>query len=145
MKEQTELRGSAWLISWLLWLLGWFTMLAWLAAIMPLSWMDQVHQWLGLGKLPEGPIVPYLARSTSGLYGLHAVVVLYLSYHLRRFWDFIPALFTAHIVLGLLLLYTGITAPLPAWWTVGEGPGLIGFAVVILVLYYRANRESSAS
>ncbi len=35
------------------------------AVFLPQDWMAAIHQWLGLGKFPEGIIVDYLARSLS--------------------------------------------------------------------------------
>ena len=48
-------------VAWILRLVGLLSMLAILAVFMPLSWMASVHESLGLGKMPEGPIVEYLA------------------------------------------------------------------------------------
>ena len=31
--------------------------------MVPYSWMDAIHQGLGMGKLPDAPIVGYLVRS----------------------------------------------------------------------------------
>src|SRR5262245_27062262 len=33
------------------------------AVFMPVSWMAATHRWLGLGEMPTGPVVEYLARS----------------------------------------------------------------------------------
>ena len=33
--------------------------------VMPRSWMAVVHEWLGIGELPDKPVVEYLARTTS--------------------------------------------------------------------------------
>ena len=38
------------------------------AVVMPLSWMAATHRWLGLGEMPTGPVVEYLARSVSAFY-----------------------------------------------------------------------------
>ena len=35
------------------------------AVVMPTSWMAATHRWLGLGEMPTGPVVEYLARSLS--------------------------------------------------------------------------------
>ena len=37
------------------------------AVFMPVSWMAATHRWLGLGEMPAGPVVEYLARSVSAL------------------------------------------------------------------------------
>jgi hypothetical protein len=36
----------------------------------PYSWMNAIHQWLGLGVLPDAPVAGYLARSTSAFYAM---------------------------------------------------------------------------
>jgi len=33
--------------------------------MMPGSWMAAVHEWLGMGVLPDKPVVEYLAPPTS--------------------------------------------------------------------------------
>jgi hypothetical protein len=32
------------------------------AVVMPMPWMAAIHRWLGLGEMPTGPVVEYLAR-----------------------------------------------------------------------------------
>ena len=50
--------------------IGSVALLAIFAVFMPYSWMKAVHGWLGMGTLPNDPIVGYLARSTSIFYAL---------------------------------------------------------------------------
>ena len=52
---------------------GGVSLLALVAVFMPYSWMDTIHQALGMGTLPAVPIVGYLARSLSLFYALMAV------------------------------------------------------------------------
>ena len=42
-----------------------FQLTAVLAVFMPPTWMNGIHEWLGMGQLPEARIVGYLARSLS--------------------------------------------------------------------------------
>ena len=45
--------------------------------VAPLGWMDAVHDgFLGLGPLPSGRIVEYLARHLSALYAVHGVMAV---------------------------------------------------------------------
>lgn len=39
------------------------------AVVMPYEWMNVIHRQAGLGELPHVPIVGYLTRSISALYG----------------------------------------------------------------------------
>src|SRR5262249_6130926 len=41
------------------------------AVFMPSSWMAATHRWLGLGEMPTGPVVEYLARSLSAFYAIN--------------------------------------------------------------------------
>ena len=42
---------------------GVIALFAVVAVVMPTSWMAATHRWLGLGEMPTGPVVEYLARS----------------------------------------------------------------------------------
>jgi hypothetical protein len=44
--------------------------LAIVPTFMPHGWMNACHRWLGLGELPETPIIVYLTRSLSAMYVL---------------------------------------------------------------------------
>jgi hypothetical protein len=57
------------LLVFLLRLGGTMTVLAFPAMLLPPDWMAATHRWLGMGELPEAPVVDYLARSVSALYG----------------------------------------------------------------------------
>jgi hypothetical protein len=52
---------------------------------MPMSWMAATHRWLGLGEMPAGPIVEYLARSQSAFYALVGVLCLVMASDLDRY------------------------------------------------------------
>jgi hypothetical protein len=36
----------------------------------PHSWMESIHASLGMGQLPDEPVVGYLARSTAAFYAI---------------------------------------------------------------------------
>jgi len=56
-----------------------------IAALMPFAWMKDIHRFLGIGELPDLPIIGYLTRSLSLMYAMHGAVVLFLSLDVRRF------------------------------------------------------------
>src|SRR5438874_4792254 len=67
----------------------------------PVPWMDAVHdRVLGLGPLPQVPIVEYMARSLAALYAVHGSVVFRLSFDVQRFRPLIGFLGWVHVVLG---------------------------------------------
>jgi hypothetical protein len=61
------------ILVWLLRVTGVIMLTALGAVVMPFGWMNSIHQQLGLGALPNVPIVGYLTRSISALYALHGL------------------------------------------------------------------------
>ena len=51
---------------------------------MPVSLMRTIHSWLGLGVMPEGVLVPYLAKSLSAFYVVHGGVMWVCATDVRR-------------------------------------------------------------
>lgn len=109
-------------------------LLAIFALFMPCSWMNAIHQWLRMGKLPVEPVVGYLTRSTSAFYALAGGLFWVLSYDLRRYRPVVRYLGGATLFLGLTLLSVDWLEGMPIWWRLGEGPITIGFGIVILLL-----------
>ena len=70
---------------WLLRLFGIATLCAIPAIFMPRSWMDWCHRRIGLGPLPEGVIVDYLARSLSAFYAILGGILLICAHDIRRY------------------------------------------------------------
>lgn len=65
-------------------IIGTVALLALVAVVMPYSWMNATHQWLGMGQLPSEPIVGYLARSTSTFYAFLGGLMWLVSFDLHR-------------------------------------------------------------
>ena len=63
----------------LLRILGVLALFAVVAVFMPMSWMVATHRWLGLGEMPTGPVVEYLARSLSAFYAIMGALCLVLA------------------------------------------------------------------
>jgi hypothetical protein len=119
----------------LLWALGGVELLALGAVVMPRAWMAEAHAWLGLGTLPEAPVVGYLARSASWLYALHGATVLYAAHDLPRHWGLVRFLGAAAVAQGLVLAAVGLAEGIPPWWALGDHLGLAATGVLILVLH----------
>ncbi|MFO1498944.1 MAG: hypothetical protein U1G07_11230 [Verrucomicrobiota bacterium] len=121
-------------------LFGGVMLLALPSALMPLRWMNVVHQELGLGDLPGAPIVEYLARSCSILYAMHGALVFFVSFDVRRYADVIRFLALAGFVFGVGMFWVDWTAQMPAFWTWSEGPIILAESALILVLLRRTAR-----
>jgi hypothetical protein len=92
----------------------------------PLSWMEAVHdRLLGLGPLPDGKIVGYLARHLSALYAVHGAMIVGLSLDLPRYRPLVGLLGWSHLVLGGALVVTDLAAGFSWLWVVVEGGGVL--------------------
>jgi hypothetical protein len=100
-------------------------LLALVPVFMPQAWMSRIHQALGMGPLPELPIVGYLTRSLSGLYAFHGLLVLYCSLDVRRYLPIIRCLAAVSVLGGGGLLALDCVLGMPWLWTLGEGPFLM--------------------
>ena len=126
----------------LLRLAGTVTITAFLAMLLPVEWMVSTHRWLGLGELPRAPVVEYLARSVSALYGFHGVLLLVISKDPLKYRAIVWYVAGMNIVLGVMLFAIDLHAGMPAFWTLGEGPPVILFGLVIAFLIRSLPAES---
>jgi hypothetical protein len=139
--KMPEFKDHSWearLLKFLLLLGGTILLTAAFAVFLPVGWMKTGHEWLGLGEFPDRPITAYLARSTSLLYAVHGSLMVYTGLTLRLHWRFVPLFGWLHVVIGLVMLGTDITAPMPWYWTIAEGGPVAGLGVLMLWLYNRA-------
>jgi hypothetical protein len=129
------------LLVFLLRLGGAFTVLAFPAMFLPVEWMASTHHWLGLGELPRAPVVDYLARSVAALYGFHGVLLLIVARDPVRFAPIVRFVGVMNVAFGLMMTAIDAHAGLPSWWTLTEGPPIVGFGIAILLLS-RPNRTA---
>lgn len=128
-----------WLLQLLLRAMGVLDLIALGAVAMPNHCMATVHAWLGMGDMPQAPVVEYLARSASLMYAQHAVVFLFLSSDVRRYLPLIAFMAWVAIVSGVIMLAIDLISGIPLFWTVIEGPGYIAIAVAVLSLRRRVH------
>lgn len=117
--------------------LGLWDLLALGGVLMPNHSMAMVHAWLGMGDMPQAPVVEYLARSASLMYAQHAVVFLFLSSDVRRYLPLIAFMAWVAIVSGVAMLAIDLISGIPMFWTIIEGPGYIVIASTVLALRRR--------
>ena len=111
--------AESWLKA-LLRLFGGFSVVAIFPFVMPQHWMTLVHAWLGMGELPDKPVVEYLARATSALCALYGGLLLLLATDVRRYRAVIQYQAGATILLSGIGAYLGLRAGMPGWWMIGD-------------------------
>src|SRR6516225_9408234 len=125
----------------LLRIVGVGSLFALVAVFMPVSWLAATHRWLGLGEMPTGPVVEYLARSLSAFYALMGALCLVLTTDLERSRPLVWFLGVAFALMSLVLLGVDLAAGMPWWWTASEGPGGVVFGALLFVLAHPKDRE----
>lgn len=104
------------------------------AVVLPHSWMNAVHEAMGLGTLPDGPLVGYLTRSASALYASLGLLYLYLSFDPRRWLDLIVVLAWIKVGFGTTVLLIDLLEGMPWYWTAAEGPFILLHSALALLL-----------
>jgi hypothetical protein len=111
-------------------------------AMMPFAWMQEIHRSLGMGELPEGPILGYLTRSLSVMYAMFGAMELFVSLDVRRYLPFVKFVAVLEIVFGLWMAALDVVVGMPLMWRICEGPYvfLLGCLVLWLTGHVQGNR-----
>lgn len=123
-----------WWIKVLLRVMGTVTVMAFLTIVTPSDWLAAVHERLGLGPFPRSPVVGYLARSAAGLYGFHGVLLLLVSTDPVRYRPIVHYIGILNVTFGMMLIAIDLFTGMPWWWTAFEGPSIVPFGVLLLLL-----------
>ncbi len=118
-------------------LVGTTTLFALVAVVMPYSWMDAIHQLLGMGKLPSEPVVGYLAPSTSAFYAMLGGLLWTSSFQLQRSLHVLGYLGKVMVVFGIVLFCIDWLERMPWFWLAAEGPVNIALGLILLILRAR--------
>ena len=124
------------LLVWLLRLAGAVEILAFIAVVMPRSWMEISNAWVGLGPMPEGPLLMFMIRQASYTYGVHGLSLWLLASDVERFRPLIVFNGIAFLVAAPVFFLIDITSGMPLWWAVSD-PGSCGFFGAALLLLSR--------
>ena len=115
-------------------LMGSSSLFALIFVAAPHRWMDSIHSTLGMGALPDTPVVGYLARSTSAFYALLGGLFWVISFDLERHRRVLIYLGAAIISFGVVLFVVDWVEDMPSFWTLWEGPFVMVFGLSILLL-----------
>lgn len=113
-------------------LAGAFEILAFIAVVMPRSWMEMSHEWIGLGAMPDSPVLFFLARQASYTYGMHGISLLVLASDVKRFRPLIILNGIAYLLAAPVFVGIDYTSGMPWWWTISD-PLSCGFLGALLL------------
>ena len=128
-------------LSWLLRLVGAIELLAFIAVVMPRSWMEASHLWLGLGEMPEGPLIMFMIRQASYTYGMHGVSLWVLASDVHRFRPLVTLNGVSFLLAAPVFFLIDYTSGVPLWWTAVDTLGCAFFGAALLWLGRGSMRE----
>jgi hypothetical protein len=122
------------LLEWFLRLAGITEIIAFFAVAMPRSWMEATHAWLGMGAMPDAPLVMFMVRQASYVYGMHGVSLLVLATDVVGFRKLIILNGISFLLAGPVFFWIDYTAGMPWWWTLADPLSCAFTGAVFLVL-----------
>lgn len=122
------------LLVWLLRLAGAVEILAFISVVMPRLWMEVSHEWLGMGTMPDGPLVMFMIRQASYAYGMHGVSLWILASDVVRFRPLIIFNGVAFLLAAPVFFLIDYTAGVPFWWTIFDALACGATGVALLLL-----------
>lgn len=122
------------LLVWLLRIAGATEILAFIAVVMPRSWMEISNAWLGLSPMPDGPLLMFMIRQASYTYGVHGLSLWLIATDVKRFHPFVVFNGIAFLVAAPVFFLIDVTSGMPWWWTVSDpvSCGFLGAALLLL-------------
>ena len=121
-------------IVFLLRFLGINALLAFVFILMPFSWFQAIHEWMGLGEMPKAPIVGYLTRSLCMFYALFGAILIMVSLDIDHYHGLLRFFGILFPLIGLTILGIDHHEKLPLSWVISEGPFTIIFGAIFLWL-----------
>lgn len=103
--------------------------------LVPTGWMQAINNLMGLGPLPEAPIMGYLTRSLSALYGVYGSLHWLSATDPERLKPLIRYMAWAALAWGPGLAILDLAVGMPWTWIAGEvlAPPVGGLVTLWLV------------
>jgi hypothetical protein len=122
------------MLVWLLWVAGGGMLCALAFVFCPYAWMQGIHARLGMGELACTPLLNYLIRTLSAMYGTLGALFLFISGDVCRYRPLVGFLGVVAVLGGVGVTILDSVLGLPLFWTVTEGPltALLGLALLVL-------------
>ena len=111
------------------------------AVLLPHAWMDTVHRELGLGGLPDSPMVGYLTRSISALYAAIGLCFWHVASDVGRYLPLLRLTVPVTITFSIVLVAVDFASEMPGIWTFVEAFFLVSWCVANAWLVSRQKRD----
>lgn len=114
--------------------IGGVSLLAFLASVMPSSWIIEVSEELGFDPFPDSPLTFYLARNLSLLYGFVGAALLVIASDLERYRPLVRYAAFGTILFASFQFIVDSMAGMPSWWTWGESLSTLVGGIILFYL-----------
>ncbi|HVG28530.1 MAG TPA: hypothetical protein VM864_02315 [Pyrinomonadaceae bacterium] len=122
--------------AWLLRVAGATELLAFAAVVMPRSWMEASHAWLGLGEMPRGAVLMFMIRQASYAYGMHGVSLWVLASDVGRYRKLVVLNGVSFLLAAPVFFLIDHTEGMPLYWTLFDSLGCGFFGAALLWLEF---------
>jgi hypothetical protein len=119
--------------------------LSFVSVVMPRAWMEASHAWLGLGEMPDGPVIMFMIRQASYAYGMHGVSLWILASDVVRFRPLIQFNGISFLLAGPVFFLIHYHSGMPWYWTISDSFACAAFGAALLLLDRRNHIVARAS
>lgn len=120
--------------AWLLRATGAVELLAFVAVVMPRSWMEAGHEWIGLGAMPQSAVLMFMIRQASYTYGMHGVSLWVLASDVERFRPVVILNAISFLLAAPIFFAIDYTSRMPLFWTISDAVSCAFFGGALLWL-----------
>jgi len=113
---------------------GAIEILAFIAVVMPRSWMEASHTWVGLGVMPGAPLLMFMIRQASYVYGMHGVSLWVMASDLKRFRPLLILNGISFTLAAGVFFWIDYSSGMPWFWTLSDPIGCGFFGIALLWL-----------
>lgn len=124
-------------LAWFLRLVGAITVLAYISVVMPRRWMEAGHAALGMGQMPPGPVLDFMIRQASYVYGASGMLLILMSLDVVRYRPLILFTGISFLLAAPIFAVIDQSAGMPWFWTLADAVGCATFGGGVLWLLWR--------
>jgi hypothetical protein len=109
--------------------------------------MEISHAWLGLGEMPDGPLLMFMIRQASYTYGVHGLSLWLIATDVERFRPFVVFNGIAFLLAAPVFFLIDLTSGMPLWWAASDpvSCGFLGAALLWLALHKSPTRSAKGA
>jgi hypothetical protein len=125
-------------------LLAILQMLTLAVVLMPVGWIAAWHAWLGLGVMPDDPVLRYVIRGAALAQGAIGVLLWVIATDVVRFRPLVVTTAAIYLFGAPAYYLLDATAGMPRFWCIFDGAFCLLAGGVLLTLCLLSSPNESA-